>query len=40
MKYTLPEDPAGLFHEFGHHLQELNIAQASLVLAPAKLQMP
>lgn len=39
MKYTLPEDLAVLFHEFGHRLQELNIAQAFLVLAPAKLQM-
>lgn len=29
-----------LTHECGHHLQELSIGQAFLVLAPAKLQMP
>lgn len=29
-----------LFREYGYHLQELNIVQAFLVLAPAKLQMP
>ena len=29
-----------LFHECGHRLQELNIAQAFLALGPAKLQRP
>lgn len=27
-----------LFHECGHHLQELSIGQVFLVLVPAKLQ--
>lgn len=29
-----------LSHECEHHLQELNVGQAFLVLAPAKLQTP
>ena len=40
MKQNLPEDPATLSRECGYHLQELNIGQAFLALAPAKLQMP